>query len=307
MKKFLFAGAVSLSALFMMPASSQAQGTLIHYWNFNNFTSAVHLPDIASLGADFSVLDTAKARITYMPMPPGVSSSYTSYCDFVTGDTTNARMAAPAGNGFRARNPSDSMELLMYIPSTGYGNLKLSYASQASSITSGQLHQIFSYSVDSGSTWQTSGTGLSEWADSAWLSFNIITLRITDPAAYDNRKLVFRITFNGNASGTSGNNRFDNITLDGDVYHTSGVAAVAGISAELFPNPATENLTVTTNNDLAKVVTVVNAMGQTVYTANEQSCVININTTAFTPGNYFVILQDAKGNATKQAFVVAGK
>ncbi len=307
MKKFLFAGTLSLSALFMMPAISQAQGTLIHYWNFNNFTSAVHLPAVASLGADFSVLDTAKARVTYIPMPPGVSSSYASYCDFVTGDTTNARMAAPAGNGFRARNPSDSMELLMYIPSTGYGNLKLSYACQASSTTSGQLHQIFSYSVDSGSTWISSGSGLSEWADSAWLTFNIITVRINDVAAYDNRKLVFRITFNGNTSGTSGNNRFDNVTLDGDTYHTTGIAPVSGITAELFPNPVVENLTVTTNNELAKVVTVVNAFGQTVYTTNENNRVININTATFTPGNYFVILQDAKGNTTKQAFVVAGK
>lgn len=307
MKKFLFAGAVSLSALFMMQGTSQAQGTLIHYWNFNNFTATIHLPAVASLGADFSVLDTAKARLTYIPMPPGVSSSYASYCDFVTGDTTNARMSAVAGNGFRARNPSDSMQLLIYIPSTGYGNLKLTYACQASSVTSGQLHQLFSYSLDSGATWISSGSGLSEWTDSAWLSFNNISVRLTDPLANNNRKLVFKITFSGNTSGSSGNNRFDNLTLEGDPASLSGVTPLVGISAEIYPNPATENLTVTTNNDLSKVVTVVNSFGQTVYTLNENSRVININTASFTPGNYFVILQDAKGNATKQAFVKASK
>jgi hypothetical protein len=38
-------------------------------------------------------------------------------------DTVNVRMGAPAGFYIRTRNPSDSMELLFYTPSTHFKNL----------------------------------------------------------------------------------------------------------------------------------------------------------------------------------------
>jgi hypothetical protein len=216
----------------MFSAQSQAQSTLIHYWNFNSFYGVMYTDTIHGIDANYSIHDTTKAQILYAEMP-GTSSSYTTYEDYVAAasgspdfDTVNERFGDSSGNALRLRNPSDSMELLFYIPSIHYTHILLQYASQSSSITHGQLHQDFSYSVDSGLTWRT--TGLSELSDSAWLTYHRTTVRIaTDSSVKNNSKLVFRIIFSGNTTGTSGNNRIDNVTVEGDSIEAANVNITA--------------------------------------------------------------------------------
>jgi len=281
---------------------SNGQTTLIQYWNFNNFTSVVTLPEIASIAADYSILDTAKARIVYQPVP-GTSSAYSTYIDNSTGDTTNARMGAVAGNSLRPRNPNDSMELLFYIPSTGYKNLVFKYATESSSYTSGDSAQAFSYSLDSGATWISSGTGLSEWVDSAQLTFTLKTVTINDTNAYNNRKLVFRIITVGRNSGTSGNNRYDNVTLDGTPISTAGVEEVVTPKYVLYPNPAANNINVVSEVGGAKSITILNGAGQNVYTTEKEGTFFSVNTNSLSKGNYFITILDRNsGNATTMRF-----
>lgn len=195
-----------------------AQSRLIHYWNFNSFTGTFHSSWFPTIGADYSIIDTTRARVAYKWVS-GTSATYSGYFDNVATvatdyDTVNLRLGATGGNGFRFRNPTDSARFYFYIPTTNYQNIVVKYASQTSSTTSGPTYELFDYSTDSGTTWKT--TGLSTLQDSAWLVYHLTTIKITDPLANNNPKLVLRIRDSVHNTGTSGNIRFDNITVEGD-------------------------------------------------------------------------------------------
>ena len=281
--------------------NSVGQTVLIDYWNFNNFTTVVTLPAVASLAADYSILDTSKARMTDEPIP-GTSSAYSSYCDQTTGDTTNARQGAAAGNCFRARNPNDSMQLLFYMPTTGYTNLVFKYATETSSYTSGDSIQVFSYSIDSGATWITSGSGLSEWVDSAQLTFTLKTITINDAAAYNNRKFVFRIHLVGRNSGTSGNNRFDNVTLEGS--GPSGVAEVKQSVYSVYPNPVKDQIDINGSLDGNKSVLINNILGQEVFAGSVNGTHFSVNASNLNSGIYFITIRENNtGGVSKMKFI----
>ncbi len=218
MKKSLRVVFILILVLFC-PILSQAQSTLIHYWHFNTLNKAYNNPNIPPLTADFSILDTSKVKLVYK-LTPGTSSNYAGFIDNVAGDTINSRNGTPAGQGLRFRNPSDSAELRMYIPSTGYKNIVLKWEVESSSVGSGQKTQLFDYSIDSGLTWKTSGLSITSvditqavFQGSSW---GLITVSIAgDTLANNNPNLVFRVKFAGNTTLLSGNNRFDNITVDG--------------------------------------------------------------------------------------------
>ena len=172
--------------------------------------ASTYFDDVAQVATDY---DTVNSNWTAYPALAGVS--------------TFSVNPVPAGNGIRPRNPLDSTYLYYFIPTTNYKNILLKYATQTSSLTSGDSIQTFNYSVDGGATWRLSG--ISEAYDSAWIAgmptgtipyrTNPITIQFTDPAANNCPGLVFRIGFKGrtgNTTGASGNNRFDNISLQGD-------------------------------------------------------------------------------------------
>lgn len=215
---------LALVALFLLSfaSSSMAQSRLIHYWNFNNYNTRYNLPSIPGLKANFSTIDTNLAQVHYAKIVSSVTDS--AYIDPFTPattdyDTINLRMGDTAGNALRLRNPSDSMSLVMYLPTYGYRNIKLIYASQRSS--NGMLQQVFDYSLDSGRSWAT--TGLSIANDSPTVTFKRTTVSFSSiTGANNNRAFVFRMRFLGNTVGTSGNNRIDNITLEGDSIITAG-------------------------------------------------------------------------------------
>lgn len=194
-----------------------AQQKLIHYWHFNNFIGLA-APGSPSLivpkKADWSVLDTNKAFISYIPSYK-VSAKYLTYWDAVAGDTVNARMSEPAGNALRVRNPSDSMELRFNMPTTGFKNITFKFALQRSG--SGQIKELFDYSTDGGTTWATKGLSVGfDSIGSLATYFPIVVGIYNDASVNNNPNFIFRIKFQGNANQANGNNRFDNVTLEGD-------------------------------------------------------------------------------------------
>jgi|GEM_PF-801331 len=290
---------------------------LVHYWNFNNLTTAYHNPNIPALKADYSVLDTNITSLQYK-LVPGTSSSYLGYVDnypvLPTDLDTNNRaingVATPSGNSYRFRNPVDSAYLVFYIPSINYKNLVFSYAVMASSFTSGALRNNYAYSLDSGATWKT--TGLSQTYDTTTLQFSLKTIQITDTAAYNNPRLAFKITpsLNGTAtSGTSGNNRFDNVTLDGVImdtsFHYHSHVSVPNVAANnytltVYPNPASSSVTIATGAATEKTIIVYDIAGKMVYmkTANTQN--VNIAVGTFAPGMYHVLVHE---NTTGENYI----
>lgn len=313
MKKLLLV--VATACLFVVPAKSQAQSVLIHYWNFNNFTQAYYYPNISAIKANYSAIDTNKAEIMYQPQNGWDPTSYDgiTYIDsYLPSDTANEsqnlRNGDSTGLTARVANPSDSMELLFYIPSTGYNNLKFKFISYPSSTGSGQSVQVYDYSVDSGVTWIT--TGLSELSDTFTSKiWRLDSFTFNNDAVNNNPALVFRVRFTAQNTSASGNNRFDNVTLDGDtvaVDTTGNNTSVANISNNtnciIFPNPASSNITVMTaaGNKTIELYTVT---GQKVFVAESANKETLVDISKLAAGLYYVHVRMGSGAIYTSNFI----
>lgn len=247
MRKFVRNTILCVIAVLALHTPGNAQTKVVHFWNFNQYTSGytIHLPAFANIGASYSTIDTVHARWIFQPQSGGVSSGYLGYSDVSAAsgsdyDTVNQSplgmpLGSTVGNYFRARNPNDSMWLLVYMPTTGYQNITIRYGTESSSTTSGDSAQIYAYSLDSGVTWNTAGLSVPSLVlGSTYLTFNAGQVTITDPAANNNPRLVFRITFKGRNTGTSGNNRFDNFAVMADTLITSTGFGTPGQAGQLM-------------------------------------------------------------------------
>lgn len=289
----------------------QAQSKLIHYWHFNNDTAYIgytdSLPAIRGVAADFSTIDTAQAKILYAKQSMA-TSAYRSYVDKYTAiaadnDTFNARMGELPGRALRTRNPSDSMELRMYIPTTKYKNIKLKFAVERSN--NGPQEQVYDYSLDSGATWKTSG--LSVTADSPTTAvFSLVTESFSDTLANNNAKLVFRVKFQGLTTGTSGNNRFDNVTVEGDTIITAIVNAVTNIANDneftIFPNPASGVLNISAPSSEITNIVITNLAGTKVKELSAKENNIALNIADLATGMYFISVQSGTGTRKVSKF-----
>lgn len=204
-KNILFA----LSLLFPFMISSQE---VIHYWHFNDADD----DSLYSVQADTTLLGTAPF-ITYREAFANISML--SRMDDVSGSSINARFGEPDGRGIRPRNPSDSMELLIELPSIGYENLILSYAARRTN--NGMLQQVI-YTTTDGSTFTPYGDTIDMTTDYELVQIDFSLL----PAANDNPDFAVKILFFGQNTGTDGNNRFDNVVLQGTPVQSTGPETV---------------------------------------------------------------------------------
>lgn len=321
MKRKLLFTLLLISTIFT--TQSFGQGYLIHYWHFNNLTlvdtTSASMPSIGPINADNSAIDVTKATIWYY-QSTFVDTTRADFYLAVAGDydTMNLRMGAVSGNALRLRNPSNNMEVRIYLPSTNYNNLALKFGTEGSSRTSGMLLQNYDYSTDSGATWKT--TGLSMTSDSAgvWIGggatinpvFSLVSLNFgTDATVNNNPKLVFRIKFSGNAdtlSTSSGNNRFDNVTLDGDaISHVSvPVVVSAETSYTLYPNPVSTTLNLTSDIAGTKTVMIHDLAGKTVFAGLADGKDFSLNVADLQSGMYFIsIRENNTGRVNNMKFI----
>jgi hypothetical protein len=180
---------------------------LIHYWHFNNFSDGDSLVAVRS---DFAAGE--HGGLSY----PGTGDGY---MDIVSDGThLNSKTDILPENGLRVRNPSDTRELVLSTPSTGFENLVFTFAVRRT--PNGAWNQTLFASPDMGENWsQVADTFV---IDEDWhrVSFDLSGF----PELNDNPGMMLKIGFGGeNAGGTSGNNRFDNISLTGEFLyeHTS--------------------------------------------------------------------------------------
>lgn len=196
------------SAPVQFTATTPPPVALIHYWNFNS-TAALLTPSYTAGGATL-----------------GVAGSYLA-------DTGQSFVALNARNGdaaethLRVNNPLTSGTLVSAaIPTTAYANILVQYETRRSG--SGAGTQLVSYTLD-GTTYIPLETFT---IDDAAPVVKILDFRAI-PAANNNPNFALLITFSQGAGGTAGNNRFDNLTVEGD--------AIPGIfntwKSTAFPNP----------------------------------------------------------------------
>ncbi len=172
--------------------------SVIYYWHFNDLPEGT----LYNVKADYYITDHP-ATISY----PGTGNGYMDRTD---GTLLNARFNAGAGYGLRVRNPSNTRELIFDLSSRGYEQLEFSFALHRTS--NGARQQELYYSADGGIHWN-----LVAYTYNIGTSFDVYSYDLSDfAAANDNPDLKLKILFTGpEASGTSGNNRFDNVVLHG--------------------------------------------------------------------------------------------
>lgn len=166
---------------------------LIHYWSFNAVDTLLSPTHSRVSGAATAIVPGAETEI--------VNSTGQDFSG------VNNRLDEPVGDHLRINNPLGSTVTLS-LPTTGYGHVALMYETRRSGQGAGQ--QLISYSLDG----------------QAFVPFEIISLFNDIPVLHtfdfseidgvnNNPLFTVKIDFLQADGGTSGNNRFDNITLDG--------------------------------------------------------------------------------------------
>ncbi|MEI8279227.1 MAG: hypothetical protein WCG87_05645 [Bacteroidota bacterium] len=178
---------------------------LLHYWNFNSSTNLLSV----NFTADTAITDTPKIVI---PPSTAVPDAYDQY---TPGTVFNAKLTDTGviGGALRVRNPSTYM--ILNIPTTGYKSPILTIAAMRSN--SGAQTSTVSYTTDGINYSSLIGAGidLTAAADTTWISTNVFSYDFTGLAGVDNNpKFAVKISFVGVSSATSGNDRFDNITVN---------------------------------------------------------------------------------------------
>jgi|LSQX01.1.fsa_nt_gb hypothetical protein len=196
-------GNIELTAHFI---EQQAPGSeIIHYWHFNTLNGTV-----VSVQTDYSAI--TPGIITY----PGTGAGYMDERTHRTQDPVsnlNLLMGQLPDQGavLRVRNPSDTRNLIITSPTTGFEGISLIFAIMRTS--NGAQSQELYLSPDAGDSW-TFIDSYNVPEQPGWIlkTFDLNSF----PEANDNPDLQFKIIFTGsNASNTSGNDRFDNMSVHG--------------------------------------------------------------------------------------------
>jgi hypothetical protein len=172
------------------PDTSLGSRMLIHYWNFNSSDTTQMLMPNTSIGG---------ASITYVA----------AYYDAVDpGSSFNLRNGDTAGTGLRMRNPFTSVTF--NLPTTGYQQPILIFAAERSS--NGPSIDNVSYTLD-GTTFTAGGLAANTFAlDTLWNEYTFDFSSIA--GASNNPHFAVQFSSANNNTGTSGNDRYDNVTLD---------------------------------------------------------------------------------------------
>lgn len=187
--------------------------TLIHYWNFNNSRSAATL-----LTSSFTISDSAlliDAQLTgdaEIAFPPADNNTGQGFAG------ENARMGDEALSHLRVNNPLGAV-LTIPLPTSGYENVVFKYETRRSGQGAGT--QIVSYTID--------GESFTPFINVATFNDDPVLITLDFSAiseTSDNEDFAIRIAFEEGSGGVAGNNRFDNMTLDGDPLEGTNVPPV---------------------------------------------------------------------------------
>lgn len=161
--------------------------TLIHYWNFN---------DVSNLLTPTSSIGTASIEIG------GV------YDDVTPGTSLNVRNPNDSATALRVRNPSTTM--ILNVPTTGYKDVVFSFAVMRTG--SGPQSNIITYTVD-GTNYLSQGLSFNTiTVMESWVAYSIDFSSIE--GADNNEDFAIKFTFDLGNTNATGNDRYDNITID---------------------------------------------------------------------------------------------
>ena len=304
MKKNVLTPICCSALLLLSQFESKAQLKLIHYWNFNATAPCAGTggTNLSPITADYSTLG---AQLVYNQVLTPVRDSILD--NGSGGSTVNRRTilgtddTTACGQNLyvRTRNPSSETVFLWNIPTTHYKNILVTYAAERSG--SGPLTHVYSYSLDGinfittglsgmGTTLPDSNTVATTWGQ-LQLDFSSIA------GANNNPNFVLRVQTSQQNATQNGNDRYDNITVEGDTSIVSGIAEINANNGgyTLFPNPSKDNLFVSGSFEGTKTISIYNAMGQMVYTTEQTKKQVPISTSQLENGMYFITIKEING------------
>lgn len=194
MKKIVLLAIITACAY----STSLAQ-TLVHYWNFNVTTSIPeHLTPSYTAGGASLVHVAGGASL--IDLAGGTGQNFNVL-------NLNARNGDVSGNHLRFNNPIGGT-LVFSLPTTGFSDVVFKYATRRSG--SGAGTQEIAYSTDGINYIPFTNINPVD-GDPTLQTLDFSAIAATD----NNPDFKIRITFIQGPGGTVGNNRFDNVTLDG--------------------------------------------------------------------------------------------
>jgi len=159
---------------------------------------------------------------------------------FAAGTTTNARLGDIAGQALSLQggtsNANNGRNLTFNVSTVGFSNIIVSFATQGTS--TGFNSNQFQYSLD-GINFIDFGTPYAPLT--AFGSLPLVFSLVSIAGLNNNPNAAFRIVFNG-ATSSTGNNRIDNIVVEGTSASTAAI-----------PEPATALLLLSGLGGLCKM------------------------------------------------------
>jgi len=304
-------------ALLAFITESKAQSTLLYYWHFNGLSTAgVNYGRNLLINSDSTTPAITNPGTVTWELQAGTPVGDTiNIADNVAGDLINARGSAlltPTANnwGLRPRNPSQYGQLVFNIPTTGFQDIIIKFECEASSTGSGLLNQLLDYSTDGGNTFSSTGitvtTGASKVSaseDSVGIAWGLVAVDLSAATAVSNASsLLFRIRYTGpNAvqSKTSGNDRFDNFTVEGSTAVTTATTASSALDAgySIYPNPGTgSTINFTAPTTGSKNISFYNSTGQNVLSTTVSGTTSDLNVSGLNSGIYIINVNDNNTN-----------
>lgn len=188
----------SVIAAFFLQGAVFGQTSLIHYWNFNNNTSAAAIttPTVTLTGGSMSAFTSGTTEIDFAG---GTGQNFNV-------ENLNARNGDASGTHLRYNLPING-NLQFNLPTTGYQNVVVKFTTRRSG--SGAGTQTWSYSTD-GTNFQAYQTVSPQDANPQLITFDFSAVA----GVSNNPNFKLKVEFSATGGGTAGNNRFDNFTVD---------------------------------------------------------------------------------------------
>lgn len=256
----------------------------IYYWHFNNLSTPA---DVTQIPADYSQVPDASPMMTY-------TGSGDRDIDAATpGSILNTHFGELSGVCARVRNPSQGRSLVFDVPTTGFKDIEFAYAVHRTN--NGQLNNIIEYSIDGTNYTQD---GLSQTTFPIAVDFGLVEVDFTSiPAVNHNANFKIRITFAGNDTGDSGNNRFDNISLNG-VQEDLASPTNQPTAFKIFPNPFENTIQIITADTMSEI-SVFDMVGKKIWgRAALQSTSEIVDLGALNAGVYVLKVKTGRGMVT---------
>lgn len=218
----------SVIAAFFLQGAVFGQTSLIHYWNFNNNTSAAAIttPALSLTGGSMTAVTSGTTEIDFAG---GTGQNFSV-------ENLNARNGDAPGTHLRYNFPING-NLQFNLPTTGYQNVVVKFTTRRSG--SGAGTQTWSYSTD-GSIFQTYQTVSPQDANPQLIMFDFSGIA----GVSNNPNFKLKVEFSAAGGGTVGNNRFDNFTVDATAV--SGADTTAP-TVSYFPVNNTNNASTAVN------------------------------------------------------------